>query len=84
MTTQEREEQRIRNVDRQKAYREKKLKQLEEQRNLNGDAQHVTVGEWVIEMDDNISVPSEEMYTRHHKFHEWIDRLAEVQMCHLC
>ena len=37
-----------------------------------------------IEIDDNISVPFEEMYTRHHKFHERIDQLAEVQMCHVC
>ena len=37
-----------------------------------------------IEIDDNISVPSEEMYTRHRKFCEQIDQLAEVQMCHVC
>ena len=59
------------------------LKQLEEKRNLNGDVECVMVGEWGIEIDDNISVPSEEMYTRHRKFHERIDQLAEVQMCHV-
>ena len=37
-----------------------------------------------IEIDDNILVPSEEMYTRHCKFCELIDRLAKVQMCHVC
>ena len=64
--------------------RERKLNQLGEKRNLNGDAEHVTVEERGVEMDDNISVPSEEMYTRHCKFREQIDRLAEVQMCHVC
>ena len=70
LTTQEREEQRKRNVDRQKAYRERKLKQLEECRNLNGDDQHGTIREKAVEMDDTISVPSKEMYTRHCKFCE--------------
>ena len=107
---QEREEQRKQNVDQQRAYRERKLKQLEEHRNqfveqqrqystnipvekTTGDAQHVMVREKRvdnmvqfqevpitimvrdkdIEIDDNISAPSEEMYTRHHKFHEQID-----------
>ena len=37
-----------------------------------------------IEIDDNISVPSEQMYTTHHKFRERIDQFAEVQMCHVC
>ena len=37
-----------------------------------------------IEIDDNISVPSKEMYTRHRKFRERIDQFAEVQMCHVC
>ena len=36
-----------------------------------------------IEIDDNISVPYEEMYNRHRKFHERIDQLAEVQICHV-
>ena len=36
-----------------------------------------------IEIDDNISVPYEEMYTRHHKFRELIDQFAEVQVCHV-
>ena len=36
-----------------------------------------------IEIDKNIPVPSEEMYTRHCKFCERIDRLEEVQMCHV-
>ena len=76
MTTQEQEEQRKWNIDQQRAYRERKLKQLEEQRNLNGDAQHVTLIEWGVEIDDNISVPSKEMYTRHRKFHERIDWLV--------
>ena len=35
-------------------------------------------------MDDNISVPYEEIYTTHRKFRERIDRLPEVQMCHVC
>ena len=60
------------------------MNQLVEQRNINGDAQRVTIGERGVEMDDNISVPSKEMYTRHCKFRERIDRLAEVQMCHVC
>ena len=34
-----------------------------------------------IEIDDNILVPSEKMYTIHQKFHERIDQLVEVQMC---
>ena len=76
LRTKEWEEQRKWNVDQQRAYRERKLKQLEEKRNLNRDAQHVTLIEWGVEMDDNISIPYEEMYTRHHKFHERIDRLA--------
>ena len=59
------------------------MKQLEERRNLNGDAQRGTIKEQGVEMDDNISVPFEEMYTRHHKFCERIDQLAEVQMCHV-
>ena len=37
-----------------------------------------------VEIDDNISVPFEEIDTRHKKIHEWIDQLAEVQMCHVC
>ena len=73
LIAQELEEQRKRNVDHQKAYRKRKLKQLEEHRNLNGDAQRVIVREQGAEMDDNISVPYEEMYTRHCKFHERID-----------
>ena len=77
----EREEQRKWNVDRQRPYQERKLKQLEEQRNLNGDVERVTGGEWGVEIHDNISVPSEEMYTIHQKFRERIDQLAEVQMC---
>ena len=60
------------------------MKQLEERRNLNGDAQRGTIREQGVEMDDNISVPSKEMYTTHRKFCEQIDRLAEVQMCHVC
>ena len=36
-----------------------------------------------IEIDDNISVPSEEMYTRHRKFHERIDQFPKVKMCHV-
>ena len=84
LIAQEEEEQRKRNVDRQKTYRERKLKQLEEHRNLNGDAQCGTIREQGVEMDDNILVPSEEMYTTHRKFRERIDRLAEVQMCHVC
>ena len=36
-----------------------------------------------IEIDNNISVPSEQMYTTHRKFHERIDQFAEVQMCHV-
>ena len=56
---------------------------MEKQKNLNGDAERVTVKEQGVEINDNISAPSEEMYTRHHKFHEWIDRLAEVQMCRI-
>ena len=83
MTTKEQEEQIKRNVHQQRACRERKLKQLEEQRNLNGDAQCVTFEERGVEMDDNISVPFEEMYTRHRKFRERIDRLVEVQMCHV-
>ena len=59
------------------------MKQLEERENLNGHAQHGTIKEQGVEMDDNISVPSEEMYTTHRKFRERIDRLAEVQMCHV-
>ena len=84
LTTQEWEQQRKWNVDRQKAYWERKLNQLEEQRNINGDAQCVTIGDQGVEMDDNISVPYGEMYTSHRKFCEWIDQLAEVQMCHVC
>ena len=60
------------------------MKQLEEWKNLNGDVEHLTVEERGVEMEDNISVPSEEVYTRHRKFHERIDRLAEVQICHVC
>ena len=37
-----------------------------------------------IEINGNILVPSEEMYTRHRKFRERIDQFAEVQMCHVC
>ena len=37
-----------------------------------------------IEIDNNILVPYEEMYTRHRKFHEPIDQFTEVQMCHVC
>ena len=37
-----------------------------------------------IEIDDNISVPSEEMYTRHRKFHERIEQFVEAQICHVC
>ena len=84
LTAQEQEEQRKRNVDRQKTYRERKLKQLEERRNLNGHAQCGKIKEQGVEMDNIISVPSEEMYTTHRKFRERIDRLAEVQMCHVC
>jgi len=84
LTAQEQEEQRKRNVDRQKTYRERKLKQLEERRNLNGHAQCGTIKDKSVEIDDNISVPSEEMYTTHRKFRERIDRLAKVQMCHVC
>ena len=36
-----------------------------------------------IEIDDNISVPSKQIYTRHRKFRERIDQFAEVQMCHV-
>ena len=35
-----------------------------------------------IEIDDNISVPSEEMYTRHCKFCERIDQFVEGKRCH--
>ena len=45
LTAHEQEEQRKRNVDRQKTFRERKLKQLEERRNLNGDAQCGTIRE---------------------------------------
>ena len=62
--------------------RERKLNHLEEQRNINGDAD-LTVKERGVEMEDNISVPSKEMYTRHRKIREQIDRLTEVQMCHV-
>ena len=37
-----------------------------------------------IEIDDNISVTSEQMYTTHRKFRERIDQFAEVQTCHVC
>jgi len=37
-----------------------------------------------IEIDNNISVPSEQMYTTHRKFRERIDQFAEVQTCHVC
>ena len=102
MTTQEREELRKWNVDQQRAYRERNLKWLDEQRNqfaeqqinqnVERQRQHSTsipvkpividaqavpntnmVPHKEIEIDDNISVPSEEMYTRHRKFHERID-----------
>ena len=106
MTIEEREELRKRNVDQQRAYRERNLKQLEEQRNqfleqqgnkkvgqqrqystnkpvepTMGDYQHAMVREQRV---DNISIPSEEMYTRHRKFRERIDQLAEFQVCHVC
>ena len=60
------------------------MNKFEELRNLNGDAKRVTVGERGVEIDVNILAPSEEIYTRHHKFRERIDRLAKVQMCHVC
>ena len=37
-----------------------------------------------IEIDNNISVPSEQMYTTHRKFRKRIDQFAEVQTCHVC
>ena len=32
----------------------------------------------------NVSIPFEEMKIRHRRFHDRIDRLIEVQMCHVC
>ena len=37
-----------------------------------------------IQIDNNVSVPSKEMHIRHRKFHNKIDWLGEVQMCHAC
>ena len=37
-----------------------------------------------IQIDNNVSIPSKEMHIRHRKFHNKIDWLGEVQMCHAC
>ena len=37
-----------------------------------------------IQTMDNVSIPFEEMKIRHRRFHDRIDRLVEVQMCHVC
>jgi hypothetical protein len=37
-----------------------------------------------IQIEDNIPNAFQDMDIAHQKFHDRIDRLAEVQMCHVC